>query len=58
MSVLNRKMFRNNAARKALSEMGGIVSFANGGDTGSPDSEFSFSALHCLKKTDHLLLRF
>jgi len=33
MSVLNRKMFRNDAARKALSEMGGIVSFSNGGDT-------------------------
>ena len=37
MSVLNRKMFRSDAARKALSEMGGIVSFANGGGTGNQD---------------------
>ena len=32
MNVLNRKLFRNKDARRALSEMGGIVSFANGGD--------------------------
>jgi len=33
MNVLNRKMFRNNDARRALSEMGGIVSFVNGGNS-------------------------